>query len=150
MPKPLTDHTRRLGPADDVLRQGDWRACEAGLPRPWNAATVRTQPKPDCRLEAKLTRRRTVQTLQSYLTPVQNAVRNPSALASKSAQAAASTADTALTNPQSFLTRLRNLDSAALGTVAIITAETIGFFSVGEIIGRFKIVGYRGETHAHH
>ena len=101
-------------------------------------------------LEAILTQDSTVQTLQSYLTPVQNAVRNPSALASRSAQAAANTTDTALTNPQSFLIRLRNLDTAALGTVAIITAETIGFFSVGEIIGRFKIVGYRGETHAHH
>lgn len=48
------------------------------------------------------------------------------------------------------MTRLRNLDAATLTTVGIVTAETLGFFSVGEMIGRFKIVGYRGGSHDHH
>jgi F-type H+-transporting ATPase subunit g len=26
----------------------------------------------------------------------------------------------------------------------------LGFFTVGEMIGRFKLVGYRGDTGAHH
>jgi F-type H+-transporting ATPase subunit g len=42
------------------------------------------------------------------------------------------------------------MDSATLKQVGIVTAEVIGFFSVGEMLGRFKIVGYRSEApHAH-
>ncbi|KAF2169237.1 hypothetical protein M409DRAFT_20461 [Zasmidium cellare ATCC 36951] len=92
----------------------------------------------------------TIQTVQSYLTPITNAVRNPSTFGSQTAKAAERTAETAVNNPQSFLTRLRNLDSATLTQVGIIGAETIGFFSIGEIIGRFKIIGYRGGHHEHH
>lgn len=33
-------------------------------------------------------------------------------------------------------------------TVGVIAAEVLGFFTVGEMLGRFKIVGYRG-TPAH-
>jgi F-type H+-transporting ATPase subunit g len=32
----------------------------------------------------------------------------------------------------------------------IITAQVIGFFSVGEMIGRMKLIGYRGDTAGHH
>lgn len=102
-----------------------------------------------------------MQTVQTYLTPVQNALRNPSALlnqtsssakqATQTAQKVAQdTAKTAVENPQSFLTRLRNLDTATLTTVGVVTAETIGFFSVGEMLGRFKIVGYRSSAPAEH
>lgn len=92
-----------------------------------------------------------MQTVQQYLQPVTNALRNPSALGSQTAKAAERSADAAINSPQSFLTRLRNLDNATLTSVGIITAETIGFFSVGEMIGRFKIVGYRGAGgHEHH
>ncbi|EDN05568.1 ATP synthase subunit g [Histoplasma capsulatum] len=48
------------------------------------------------------------------------------------------------------LLRLQSLDKKQLAVLGVTTAELIGFFSVGEIIGRFKLVGYRGETaHAH-
>ncbi|CAK3753022.1 ATP synthase subunit G [Lecanosticta acicola] len=92
----------------------------------------------------------TLQTVQSYLQPVTNAVRNPSGLGSQTAKAAERSAEAAINSPQSVMTRLRNLDTATLTSVGIITAETIGFFSVGEMIGRFKIIGYRGGSQEHH
>jgi F-type H+-transporting ATPase subunit g len=91
-----------------------------------------------------------MQTVQTYLTPVTNAIRNPSSLASRTAGAAESTAASAVNNPQSFLTRMRNFDSATMVSAGIIGAETIGFFCVGEMIGRFKIIGYRGGHSEHH
>lgn len=97
-----------------------------------------------------------MQTIQNYLTPLQNAIRNPSSLAnrassqaSQAGQQAGNLAGEAASNPQSFASRLRNMDSSALTSVGVVAAETIGFFTVGEMIGRFKIVGYRGE-HSHH
>ncbi|KAK2751048.1 hypothetical protein FQN57_000123 [Myotisia sp. PD_48] len=46
--------------------------------------------------------------------------------------------------------RLRNFDAKQWAIVGVTTAEVIGFFSLGEIIGRFKLVGYHGEVaHAH-
>ncbi|KAK5121329.1 hypothetical protein LTR85_005495 [Meristemomyces frigidus] len=99
-----------------------------------------------------------MQTVQSYLTPMQNALRNPSALLNRSAtqagaaveKTAESTAQTAMNNPETFLTRLRNFDASTMTTVAVVTAEVIGFFSVGEMIGRFKVIGYRGDPHGEH
>ncbi len=91
-----------------------------------------------------------MQTIQSYMTPITNAVRNPSALASRTAGAAEKTAETAAQNPQSFLERVRNLDSATLMSVGIVGAETVGFFCIGEMLGRMKIIGYRGGHSEHH
>lgn len=92
-----------------------------------------------------------MQTVQEVVNPLTKAVRNPAGYGSQTAKAADKTAETAINNPQSFLTRLRNLDHATLTTVGVTTAEVIGFFSIGEIIGRFKVVGYRSTgAHAHH
>jgi len=102
----------------------------------------------------------TMETIQSYLTPVQNALRNPSAVlnrttnqagqaAQQAGNAAQGTAQQAVNNPEAFLGQLRNFDTAALTTAGVVLAEVIGFFTVGEMIGRFKIIGYRGE-HGHH
>ena len=100
-----------------------------------------------------------MQTIQSYFAPLRNAVSNPSSIMNSTGQSigrsAEQTAQTAVNNPQSFMTRLRNFDSATLTTVGVVTAETIGFFSVGEMLGRFKIVGYRTsggmqEAQVHH
>ncbi|EMF13969.1 ATP synthase subunit G [Sphaerulina musiva SO2202] len=91
------------------------------------------------------------QSVQSAIAPLRNAVSNPASFGSRTAKAAEKTADQAIQNPQSFVERLRNLDPAALTQVGIVTAETIGFFSIGEIIGRFKLVGYRSSAvHDHH
>jgi F-type H+-transporting ATPase subunit g len=45
---------------------------------------------------------------------------------------------------------VRSMDSATLVSASIVAAETIGFFCVGEMIGRLKIVGYRGGHSEHH
>jgi hypothetical protein len=42
------------------------------------------------------------------------------------------------------------MNTAQLATYGVIFAELLGFFTVGEMIGRFKLVGYRGEKEAHH
>ena len=34
-------------------------------------------------------------------------------------------------------------------SVGVIGAEVLGFFTVGEMIGRFKLVGYRGDMEHH-
>jgi F-type H+-transporting ATPase subunit g len=35
-------------------------------------------------------------------------------------------------------------------TAGVVVAEVVGFFSIGEMIGRMKIVGYRSEAVSHH
>ena len=85
--------------------------------------------------------RSTMLTVQTYLQPVTKAIQNPSAFINRAP---------APKDPQSFLNRVRDMDSATLKQVGIVTAEVIGFFSVGEMLGRFKIIGYRSEApHAH-
>ena len=39
------------------------------------------------------------------------------------------------------------MNSQQWTTVAVITAEVLGFFTVGEMIGRMKLVGYHGTIH---
>jgi F-type H+-transporting ATPase subunit g len=51
---------------------------------------------------------------------------------------------------QNFLQSVRGLSTAQLATGGVVLAECLGFFTVGEMIGRFKLVGYHGETGAHH
>ena len=91
-----------------------------------------------------------MQTIQAYLQPATKALRNPSGVLSSAQNTAQGTAQTAANNPQSFLTRLRNFDGETLTTAGIVTAETIGFFTIGEMLGRLKIVGYRGGHSEHH
>ncbi|KUI60477.1 ATP synthase subunit g, mitochondrial [Cytospora mali] len=80
-----------------------------------------------------------VATFQAYFNRALNAVKNPQSLL----QSASGTA--------SSLSQVRNLSSAQLVGGGVLLAEVLGFFTVGEIIGRFKLVGYHGETgHAHH
>jgi F-type H+-transporting ATPase subunit g len=42
------------------------------------------------------------------------------------------------------------MDNAKLVTGAVVAGEVLGFFTVGEMIGRMKLVGYRGDTGSHH
>lgn len=91
-----------------------------------------------------------MQTVQTYLQPLRNAASSPSSLLSTTQQTAQNAAQTAANNPQTYLTRIRNMDSETLMSAAVIGAETIGFFCVGEMLGRFKIVGYRGGSHGEH
>ncbi|KAF2765461.1 hypothetical protein EJ03DRAFT_354831 [Teratosphaeria nubilosa] len=97
------------------------------------------------------------QTIQSYMTPLHNAIKNPSAAFSRTSASAQSVAqqgarkgEQAVQNPQSIMTQLRNFDSQTALSAGVVLAEVLGFFTVGEMIGRFKIVGYRSEHGEHH
>ncbi|KAI1137224.1 mitochondrial ATP synthase g subunit-domain-containing protein [Hypoxylon sp. FL0543] len=81
-------------------------------------------------------------TFQSYWQNALKQIRNPNALletASKFAQ-----------QPSALLQQARNVNRAQLVTGGVILAECLGFFTVGEMIGRFKIIGYHGDNHAAH
>ncbi len=86
--------------------------------------------------------RRPLTTFQSYFQRVLKSARNPQALFQQAA--------TTSTTPTGVLQQLRNIDTAQVVAGGIIAAELLGFFTVGEMIGRFKVVGYRGDTGAHH
>ncbi|ROW07789.1 hypothetical protein VMCG_03532 [Cytospora schulzeri] len=84
-----------------------------------------------------------ISTFQSYFNRAINAVKNPQSLLQSASSAA--------TAPASAVNQVRNLSRAQLAGGAVLLAEVLGFFTVGEMIGRFKLVGYHGETgHAHH
>lgn len=85
-------------------------------------------------------------TFQVYFQNVWKQVRNPGSLF----QTAQKTTAQATSQPASVLQQARNLSSAQLLAGGVILAECLGFFTVGEMIGRFKVVGYHGETGAHH
>ncbi|KAK9416493.1 hypothetical protein SUNI508_01910 [Seiridium unicorne] len=87
-----------------------------------------------------------LQTFQSYWQNAYKQVRNPSALL----QSAQQTASKATQQPASLIERVRNVNRTQLAAGGVIAAECLGFFTVGEMIGRFKVVGYHGETAAHH
>ncbi|PGG97279.1 hypothetical protein AJ79_09265 [Helicocarpus griseus UAMH5409] len=79
-------------------------------------------------------------TFQGYYQPLLNSLRQPKTLIAQVSKSF---------NPEA-INRLRNVDKKQLAIAGVTAAELIGFFSVGEIIGRFKLVGYRGEVaHAH-
>lgn len=82
-------------------------------------------------------------TVESYFQPLLNALRNPMTLLSRTAESSA-------VQPANILSRVRNMSRAQWMSTGVIAAEVIGFFSVGEMLGRFKIVGYRSSAPAHH
>ncbi|GKT99680.1 f-type h+-transporting atpase subunit g [Fusarium langsethiae] len=53
-------------------------------------------------------------------------------------------------SPQNLVHQVKNIGPAQLAAGGVVAAEVLGFFTVGEMIGRFKLVGYRGETSSHH
>ncbi len=50
----------------------------------------------------------------------------------------------------SVLQQARNVSRTQLVAGGVLLAECLGFFTVGEMLGRFKLVGYHGETAAAH
>jgi F-type H+-transporting ATPase subunit g len=86
---------------------------------------------------------RPLSTFQSYFQSLLKGVRNPSSLFSQASQSSNAT-------PEGILSRIRNMNKAQLASGGVILAEVLGFFTVGEMIGRFKLVGYRGEKEEHH
>lgn len=80
---------------------------------------------------------------QRYTQPVINAIRKPAGLLNH-------TTDTASTmSPEGILSRIRNVNRQQLISAGVVGAEVLGFFTVGEMIGRMKLVGYRGDTEHH-
>ena len=77
---------------------------------------------------------------QSYFTPLTNALRNPTTLFSRIGSY----------DPMAVLNSARNLNRQQLAQVGVIGAEVLGFWTVGTMIGRMKVVGYHGEpAHGH-
>jgi F-type H+-transporting ATPase subunit g len=73
-----------------------------------------------------------------------NAVRNPSTIISSASSAAGAA------TPESILSNIRNVDSKQLVSIGVVFAEVLGFFTVGTMIGRMKVVGYHGKVHHEH
>lgn len=46
-----------------------------------------------------------------------------------------------------MLNMIRNMSSKDLVSIGVLAAEMLGFFTVGEMIGKFKVIGYRGGVH---
>ncbi|KAI1871931.1 uncharacterized protein JN550_004134 [Neoarthrinium moseri] len=87
-----------------------------------------------------------LQTFQSYWQNAWKQVRNPSALL----QTASQTASKATQQPASIIEKARNVSRAQLVAGGVVAAECLGFFTIGEMIGRFKVIGYHGENAAAH
>jgi len=85
-----------------------------------------------------------LQTFQTYFNPILNAAKNPQQIIRSTSQQAGNV------TPNEAVSQVRNVSRAQLITGAIVFAEILGFFTVGEMIGRMKIVGYRGEVHHEH
>lgn len=82
-------------------------------------------------------------TFQRYTQPLINAVRNPAGMLNQ-------TSNTASTmSPEIILSRIRNINREQMAAVGVVGAEVLGFFTVGEMIGRLKLVGYRGDKEHH-
>jgi len=81
-----------------------------------------------------------VSTFQSYFQRLVKSFRNPSALFNQAPSA----------TPTNLLQSFRNINTAQLVSGAVVVAEVLGFFTVGEMIGRMKLVGYRGDHGEHH
>lgn len=82
-------------------------------------------------------------TFQGYFNRALNAVKNPGSLLQ-------STASNTANAPVDALQKARNISTAQVAGVGVLLAEVLGFFTIGEMIGRFKLVGYHGETGSHH
>ncbi len=73
-----------------------------------------------------------------------NVVRDPKTLLSR-----ASSVSNYIT-PETILSNIRNTNRQQLISLSVIGAELLGFFTVGTMIGRMKIVGYHGQpNHGH-
>ena len=85
-----------------------------------------------------------VSTFQSYFGNVVKQVQNPSTLLQSAQKTAPSSG--------SVLQRVRNINKGQAIAGGVLFAECLGFFTVGEMIGRFKLIGYHGDAGAaaHH
>lgn len=83
---------------------------------------------------------RALSTVESYFQRIIMHIRNPNALIKSLSS----------TNTREIFHRARNLSSSDIAASAVTFAEILGFFTAGEIIGKFQIIGYKGEVSHHH
>jgi len=81
--------------------------------------------------------------------PVMNTMRHPMNMFTHTAN------NTNTLQPMSMLQRMRNVDNQQMINGLVVVAEVLGFFTVGQMIGRRKIIGYNSsapapEAQVHH
>lgn len=84
-------------------------------------------------------------TFQTYFQNMISSFRTTSL--SQASSAAQSTAQSM--SPQSIIKRIQSMDNQQMISVGVVAAEAIGFFTVGEMIGRMKLIGYSSSQHGH-
>lgn len=89
-------------------------------------------------------------TFQTYFQTLWKRLQNPGALFRQAQATTAQAAEKAAQQAPSLLQQARNVNRAQLAAGGVVAAEVLGFFTVGEMIGRMKVVGYHGEPAAHH
>lgn len=77
------------------------------------------------------------------MTHANKAIRNPASLLSEGVNAGTQY------TPEGILGRIRNVNRQELAFMGVVGAEVLGFFTVGEMIGRMKVVGYTGDVEHH-
>lgn len=83
-----------------------------------------------------------LQAFQAYTQPLMRVVRHPAMLLDRASTSSSATSS-------NLLTRMRHLNSQQLASAGVVAAEVLGFFTVGEMLGRMKIVGYKGVEENH-
>jgi F-type H+-transporting ATPase subunit g len=86
---------------------------------------------------------RNLATFQSYLQPLINTARHPMSAFTET------TMNSSTMTPEHILSRIRNLSRQDMVSGAVVACEVLGFFTVGEMLGRFKLVGYSGDREHH-
>ncbi|KAG0642573.1 mitochondrial ATP synthase g subunit-domain-containing protein [Tuber brumale] len=84
-----------------------------------------------------------VETFQKTFSPIIDMLKNPRALMNLVSTSPA-------LKPTSILDQLKQFTPKEYAQAGVLTAEVIGFYTVGKMIGRRKIVGYRGGNGDHH
>ena len=130
----LTFKNSSSNTANNLLLQSRPRTVENGLPRPKDVSSVRIPTAPQYSTLTSTLLSRSPSAFQGYITAFTSAIRNPRSLFNSTAQASSM-------SPEKMLGSIRNLNSAQLLTGGVAVAEVLGFFTVGEMIGRMKMVG---------
>lgn len=109
-----------------------------------DAATVRKSSRSYYSV-LRLTNFRSMATVQSYMQQLRHTMRNPQSLIRATSQLG-------LLDFSTMMNRIRSVDRKQMIDVSVIGAELLGFFTVGQMIGRMKIVGYHSDKSAggHH
>lgn len=93
---------------------------------------------------ASLTIHSSIAHFQSYFQPITKAMQNPRNIMSSAESM------TSGVSPESILSRIRNVSRQDFASIGVVGAEILGFFTVGTMLGRMKLVGYHGEPHHEH